>query len=301
MASSVPTPQQPVLTDAQVDVLCAQSAVRMEALRACLRSFGSALVAFSGGVDSALVLKLAVLELGERAVGLTALSPSVAPDEAEEARQLAHALGARHVLVDSKELDDPRYAANPTNRCYFCKTELYSITAKYKAELGLAVVLDGFNADDKKDHRPGHKAAAEHQVRSPLAEAQLTKGEVRAWSRRLGLPTWDKPQMACLASRLPYGTQVTVERLRQVGAAEKAVRAFGFVNFRVRHHDQVARVEVAAEELPRMLEPGLREQVNAALKAQGFTFVAIDLEPFRSGRLNDVLKPDLSLPVLGQS
>jgi uncharacterized protein len=288
-----------VLTDAEVEALCAQSAARMELLRASLRSAGSALVAFSGGVDSALVLKLAVQELGERAIGLTAISASVAPDEADEARQLAKTIGARHVLVDSKELDDPRYAANPTNRCYFCKTELYSITDKYKAELGLAVVLDGFNADDKKDHRPGHKAAAEHHVRSPLAEAQLTKAEVRAWSRRLGLPTWDKPQMACLASRLPYGTQVTVERLNKVGAAEKAVRGFGFVNFRVRYHEQVARLELAAEELPRLMDPELRERVNQAIKAQGFTFVAVDLEPFRSGRLNDVLKTGVALPVLG--
>lgn len=257
-------------------------------------------MAFSGGVDSALVLKLAVEVLGDRAVALTALSASVAPDEAQEARALAAGMGARHVLVDSRELEDPRYAANPSNRCYFCKTELYAITARHREQLGLAVVLDGFNADDKKDHRPGHKAAQEHGVRSPLAEAQLTKAEVRAWSLRLGLPTWDKPQMACLASRLPYGTQVTVERLRQIGAAEKAVRALGFVNFRVRYHEQVARLEVAAEELPRLMEPATREAINTALKAQGFTFVALDLEPFRSGRLNDALKA-VALPVLGDA
>jgi pyridinium-3,5-biscarboxylic acid mononucleotide sulfurtransferase len=299
--SSTVSPQQPVLTDSQVDALCAQSADRLEALRASLRAQGSALVAFSGGVDSALVLKLAVQELGERAVALTAISASVAPDEAEEARALARQLGARHVLVDSKELEDPRYAANPSNRCYFCKTELYAITSKHRADLGLAVVLDGFNADDKKDHRPGHKAAAEHGVRSPLAEAQLTKLEVRAWSHRLGLPTWDKPQMACLASRLPYGTQVTVERLRQIGAAEKAVRNLGFVNFRVRYHQEVARLELGADELARMLDATTREAVNAAIKAQGFTFVALDLEPFRTGRLNDLLKPaaGVALPVLG--
>jgi uncharacterized protein len=203
-------------------------------------------------------------------------------------------------VVDSKELEDPRYAANPTNRCYFCKSELYSITDTHKASLGLAVVLDGFNADDKKDHRPGHQAAREHQVRSPLAEAQLTKAEVRAWSHRLGLPTWDKPQMACLASRLPYGTQVTVERLRQIGAAEKAVRALGFVNFRVRYHQDLARLEVSAEELPRLMDAEARDAVNRAIKAQGFTFVSVDLEPFRSGRLNDALSKtgSLALPVL---
>lgn len=288
-----------VLSEAEIESLCAQSAERLESLKTSMRSFGSALVAFSGGVDSAFVLKVAVDVLGERAVAFTAISASVAPDEADEARALAASMGVRHVLVDSNELNDPRYAANPSNRCYFCKTELYSITEKARRELGLSVVLDGFNADDKKDHRPGHQAAREHAVRSPLAEAQLTKQEIRAWSHRFGLPTWDKPQMACLASRLPYGTQVTVERLRQVGAAEKAVRSFGFVNFRVRFHNEVARLEVSADELPRLMESALRAQVNAAIKATGFTFVAIDLEPFRSGRLNDALpQRAISLPVL---
>ena len=286
------------LSEAQINLLCTESAPRVEQLRSTLRGYGSALIAFSGGVDSTLVLKFAVEELGEAAVALTALSASVAPDEAEEARALARKIGARHVVVDSNELDDPRYAANPSNRCYFCKSELYSITDRHKASLGLAVVLDGFNADDKKDHRPGHQAAREHAVRSPLAEAQLTKAEVRAWSHRLGLPTWDKPQMACLASRLPYGTQVTVERLKQIGAAERAVRALGFTNFRVRYHQDVARLELAADELPRLLDPETRAQLNAAIKAQGFTFVALDLEPFRSGRLNDALRSGISLPVV---
>lgn len=288
-----------MLSPEQVESLCAGSAERLSGLRAQVRALGSALVAFSGGVDSTFVLKIAVEELGEQAVALTALSASVAPDEAEEARGLAARLGARHVLVESKELDDPRYVANPANRCYFCKTELYGLTARYQQELRLAAVLDGFNADDKKDHRPGHQAAREHQVLSPLAEAQLTKQEIRAWSQRLGLPTWDKPQMACLASRLPYGTQVTVERLRKVGAAEKAVRELGLVNFRVRYHGEVARLEVAAEELPRLEDASLRARVSAAVKAQGFTFVAVDLEPFRSGRLNELLgKPaGVALPV----
>jgi uncharacterized protein len=290
-----------MLTPQEVEALCTTSAARLQQLRAQVRGFGSALVAFSGGVDSTFVLKIAVEELGERAVALTALSASVAPDEVEESKALAARIGARHLLVESKELDDPRYAANPSNRCYFCKTELYTLTDRYQRELGLAAVLDGFNADDKKDHRPGHQAAREHHVISPLAEAQLTKAEIRAWSQRLGLPTWDKPQMACLASRLPYGTQVTVQRLKQVGAAEKAVRELGLSNFRVRYHGEVARLEVAAEELPVLLgDPALRERVNAAIKAQGFTFVALDLEPFRTGRLNDSLKQGagVSLPVV---
>lgn len=281
----------------EVEALCAQSEPRVERLRERLRSFGSAVVAFSGGVDSTFVLHLAVEQLGARALAVTALSASVAPEEADEARALAARLGARHLTVDSRELEDPRYAANPTNRCYFCKNELYTLTERLKVEHGLAVVLDGFNADDTRDHRPGHQAAREHQVVSPLAEAGLTKNEIRAWSQRFGLPTWDKPQLACLASRLPYGTKVTVERLNQVAAAERAVRALGFKVFRVRYHGEVARLEVSADELPKLHEASARAAVDQAIKAAGFTFVAVDLEPFRTGRLNDALKKSL-LPVL---
>lgn len=204
-------PNKPLLTDDQVARLCEASGEKLEQLRARMRGYGSALVAFSGGVDSTFVLRLAVEQLGERAVAMTALSASMSEDEVAEAKALATQLGARHLTVESKELDDPRYAANPTNRCYFCKNELFTLTEMTRVAEGLAVVLDGFNADDKKDHRPGHQAAREHRVVSPLADAGLTKNEIRAWSQRLGLPTWDKPQLACLASRLPYGTQVTVE------------------------------------------------------------------------------------------
>ncbi|MEW5737773.1 MAG: ATP-dependent sacrificial sulfur transferase LarE [Myxococcota bacterium] len=300
MALSQMTEQlPPALSAQQMEALCAASAPRLDAMRAALRAHGSVLVAFSGGVDSTFLLRVAVDELGERAVALTALSASVAEEEREEATALARRIGARHVLVESKELDDPRYAANPSNRCYFCKNELFTITEAKRRELGLAVVLDGFNADDKKDHRPGHQAAREHRVVSPLADAGLTKNEIRAWSHRLGLPTWDKPQMPCLASRLPYGTQVTVQRLSQVGAAEKAVRALGFVTFRVRYHGDIARLEVSAEELPRVLEPSTRAALASAIKSAGFSFVVVDLEPFRSGRLNDALPASaLALPVV---
>lgn len=295
------SPAKPLLSEDEVSRLCEASGDKIARLRERIRGYGSALVAFSGGVDSTFVLKIAVEELKDRALGLTALSPSVSPDEADEARELAATVGARHLVVDSHELEDPRYAANPTNRCYFCKTELYGITERVRAEQQLAVVLDGFNADDKRDHRPGHQAAREHQVVSPLGDVGLTKNEIRAWSQRLGLPTWDKPQLACLASRLPYGTQVTVERLKQVGAAERALRGLGFRVFRVRYHQEVARLEVSAEELPRLFEAETRQAVDRALKAAGFTFVAVDLEPFRSGRLNDSLARSTSgvaLPVM---
>lgn len=276
-----------MLTDDQADALCRQSASKFEAMRAAVRAHQSALVAFSGGVDSTLVLKVALDELGERAVALTALSASVDPHEAQHAKAVALQLGARHLVVESNELSDPRYAANSTDRCYFCKSELFSISARHRAELGLNIVLDGFNADDTSDHRPGRVAAKERQVSSPLAEANLSKVEIRAWSKRLGLSTWDKPQTPCLASRLPYGTQVTVERLQTVGLAERAVRRLGFVNFRVRHHGEVARLEFASEELPRLNDADLRLKVSAAVREAGFGFVAVDLEPFRSGRMND--------------
>jgi pyridinium-3,5-biscarboxylic acid mononucleotide sulfurtransferase len=276
-----------MLSPERILSLCDSSRPKLDAMRAALRAHGSVLVAFSGGVDSTFVLKVAVETLGERALALTALSASVAPEEEREARELAARLGARHLVVNGNELSNPHYAANPTNRCYFCKTELYDLCEAKRAELGLAVVLDGFNADDFKDHRPGHQAAKEHQVRSPLAEAGLTKEEIRAWSHALGLPTWDKPQMACLASRIPYGTSVTWERLFQIAGAESELRKRGFRQFRVRYHQEVARIELAAEEYERFLSAELRREVDGALKALGFKFVALDLEPFRSGKMND--------------
>jgi len=283
-----------MLSPEQIQALCDSSRPKLEAMRSAIRAHGTALVAFSGGVDSTFVLKIAVEELGERALAVTALSASVAPEEEQEARELATRLGARHEVVTSNELANPQYAANPTNRCYFCKTELYDLCEARRQKLDYAVVLDGFNADDFKDHRPGHQAAKEHRVQSPLALAGLTKDEIRAWSHHLGLPTWDKPQMACLASRIPYGTSVTRERLFQIAGAESELRRLGFRQFRVRYHQEVARIELAAEEYERFFSGDVRERINTALKALGFKFVALDLEPFRSGRMNEaagVLKP----------
>jgi len=287
-----------MLSPDQVEQLCEQSLPKLNRMRELIRARGSALVAFSGGVDSTFVLKVAVEELGERAIALTAISASIAPAEKAEARRLATLIGAQHLEVDSGELNNPEYAKNPTNRCYFCKSELYTICEARRAELGLATVMDGFNADDRKDHRPGQQAARENEIFSPMAEVGLTKDEVRAWSHRLGLPTWDKPAMPCLASRIPYGTSVTRERLERIGAAEAALRALGLKIFRVRFHDDIARIEVGEEEQPRFFDPDFRAQANAALRAQGFKFVVLDLEPFRSGRLNEAAGI-VSLPVLG--
>lgn len=276
-----------MLTQEQIAGLCSTSAPKMAAMRAAIREYGSVLVAFSGGVDSTLVLKVAAEELGRKAVALTAISPSLAAEEELESKELAAALGVQHIAVRSNELSNPNYAKNPIDRCYHCKTELYEICARTRAELGLSAALDGFNVDDFRDHRPGRAAAREHGVYSPLADAGLGKDEIRAWSSKLGLPTWDKPQMACLASRIPYGTEVTQERLVQIGAAESALRQLGFKSFRVRYHGTVARIEVSAEEYEKFGSAPFRQSVNQALKAAGFTFIALDLEPFRSGRMNE--------------
>ena len=258
---------------------------KREQVASRLRSLGSVLVAYSGGVDSALLLALALEALGDRAVAFTALSPAVPPDELEGARALARRLGARHVEKPSAELEDPRYAKNPVNRCYYCKTELYTLAAALSRELGLAAVVSGTNADELVDYRPGLQAASEHEVAQPLAEAGLTKAEIRALSRELGLPTWDKPQQPCLSSRIPYGIEVTPERLAQLARAEMALRALGLREFRVRYHGEMARIEAGAEDFERLVR--VRSDAVAALKAAGFRFVTVDLEPFRSGRLNE--------------
>ena len=270
------------------------SAPKLARLRESVRATGGALVAFSGGVDSTFVLAVAREVLGDRALALTAHSPSVPMAEREAARDLAVRLGARHLEVESREGEDPRYAANPVDRCYYCKSELYRLCAEAARAEGLPAILDGFNADDRKDHRPGHQAALEGGVRSPLAEAGLGKVEVRAWSEAYALPTWNKPQMACLASRLPYGVAVTPERLGQVERAEAALRALGLSNFRVRWHDAIGRVEVAEEELDRAF--AARAALVAAVKGAGFKLAVLDLEPFRSGRLNELA--GVALPIL---
>ena len=270
------------------------SADKLRSLKASLEGLDGALVAFSAGVDSTFVLAVAREVLGDRVVALTAHSPSVPQSERAEARDLARRLGARHVEVESREMDDPRYVANPVDRCFYCKSELYRLCEETASRERLPAILDGFNADDRRDFRPGHRAAAEHRVRSPLAEAGLTKVEVRAWSEAYALPTWDKPQMACLASRLPYGTEVTPERLAQIERAEAGLRALGLRSFRVRYHGDIGRVEVAAEEMDAAY--ARRADIVREVRGAGFKVAVLDLEPFRSGRMNEIA--GVSLPVV---
>jgi uncharacterized protein len=261
---------------------------KLTRLTGILRDLGSVCVGYSGGVDSTFLASFAVEVLGAgNVLAVTGVSASYPAVQRETARDCARRFGIPHLEISTDELDDPSYAANPSNRCYFCKTELWTKLAAMAASRGLAAVLDGSNADDAGDYRPGMLAAREHGVRSPLMEAGLTKAEIREASRRRGLPTWDQPSAPCLASRLPYGLAVTVERLRQVEAAEDALRAHGFTQFRVRHHGDVARLEVAADEMPRAIDRAAA--VRRELKALGFAAVVLDIEGYRQGALNEGL------------
>jgi pyridinium-3,5-biscarboxylic acid mononucleotide sulfurtransferase len=262
---------------------------KIERLRGLVRELGSVLVCYSGGLDSALVLALAHQELGPRAVGMTAVSPSLAPSEKEDAARIASRIGADHRFVDSNEIERPGYAANGPDRCFHCKSELYDIAVLKAREWSLATIANGTNTDDLGDYRPGLEAAKNAGVRSPLLEAGLNKSEVREVALLLGMEVWDKPAAACLSSRIPYGTSVTRERLAQIAGFEAALKGLGLRQVRVRWHDKIARIEVALEELEKLLQPGARESIVSAGKQHGFAYVTLDLAGYRTGSHNEVL------------
>jgi uncharacterized protein len=265
------------------------NATRLKAARSIVRDLGSVLVAYSGGVDSTLLLKLAMEELGEGAVAVLASSPAYPESEQSEARDLAHAMHARLLEVRTSEVELEAYARNNPDRCFHCKEELFDTLEPVQRSLGLAYLAYGATADDSGDHRPGHASAVKRGVRFPLLEAGMPKSEIRGAARALGLPNWNKPSFACLSSRIPHGTPVTVAALRQIEAAEDAIKALGFRQVRVRHHGDVARIEVDEAEVPRLLEE--RARVTAAVRGAGYKFVAADLEGYSTGHLNRTWQP----------
>ncbi len=257
-----------------------------------LREAGRVIVAFSGGADSSYLAHAAHRALGEDALAVTALSPSYPAIHRDMADRVVEHIGIRHRYVNTAEMEREGYRANRSDRCYFCKTELFEVLGRLREEVGFDSVAYGLNADDRHDFRPGHRAAEEHRVLAPLLDVGLSKVEIRVLSRAAGLPTADLPASACLASRLPYGMEVTSERLRQVEEGEERLRDLGFRQLRLRHHAEIARVEIDPSELPRALDPAMAKAIVAAIKPLGFRFVSLDLEGYRTGALNEVLWPE---------
>jgi pyridinium-3,5-biscarboxylic acid mononucleotide sulfurtransferase len=266
------------------------SLAKQGALFGRLGSLESVLIAFSAGTDSAYLAWAASRVLGDRAFAVTAVSPSFSAHDREHAEKFVREISLNHEFIESREFENPLYVANDANRCYHCKKELFEKLSKLRSDRGLAAVAYGVNADDLRDFRPGHRAASEHNVLAPLLEANLTKSEIRQLSRDAGLSTWDRPASPCLASRVPYGTRVTAENLSRIENAESALREFGFRQFRVRFHGDLARIEIDPRELPRALEPAAASKIKEAVQGAGFAEVALDPQGYRQGSLNSALR-----------
>jgi pyridinium-3,5-biscarboxylic acid mononucleotide sulfurtransferase len=263
---------------------------KYERIKKMLHEMQTVIVAYSGGIDSTLLLKIAHDVLGNQVIGITAVSASMPRSELDEARDIAKMIGAKHILIQSHELEDQRYIENPPNRCYFCKLDVYTQMVEYSLEHDYRYILDGTNADDLNDHRPGRQAALEKGLRSPLLEAGFTKADIRILARQFDLPNWNKPSAACLSSRIPYGTPIDISVLHQIEQAENLLHQMGFSQVRVRYHNQIARIEMETNDFSAALEKRL--DITSRLKALGFLYITLDLNGFRSGSMNEVLEKD---------